>query len=261
METIMRRAISTRIFSSNKWLLSCTFLAVLSACATPQGVKDASKNQLKLLDAMNTAAIALQQGLDDFHSQQKGTIEDWARVQVATDAIEVATKSESNKLTADSLFEADRSTIRPLIYGVTRNFAAETHQFSDLQNKAEGQIATAKDDETRHSLQLIADGLHLSKDRVTLERADWTRALNASGCAERCSTVHSLAVGLLTDETNTAAQIDSDIEILQTQIAIMSQIAHAIDQWLSIDVTLSQAQASQLDTTYESAISTLGKNK
>jgi len=256
-------SVSIQIPAPRTWPLRYVFLVILSitSCATPQGIKDASKNQLKLLDAMNTAAIGLQQGLDEFHSQQNGTIEDWARVQVATDAIEAATRSENGEVTPDSLFVTDRSRIRPLIFGVTRNFDSESQQLTDLQKKTETESTMAKDDGTRQPLQLEASGFALSKDRVTRENAEWATALNASGCGERCSNVHSQALQLLTDETKTAAQIHNDVEILQSQIATMSQIAQATDQWLSIDITLSQAQATQLNTTYKNATAALGKKK
>ena len=90
--------------------------------------------------------------------------------------------------------------------------------------------------------------------------ATFSSTARSSGCQE-CSLIRRQALTLIGEEQITAAYIDLQIEILEHQIAVMSQVASAVDQWLAIDVTLSQQQADQLDKTYKDAIAALDKSK
>ncbi len=233
----------------------------LAGCATPQPVKDASKKQLELLGAMNKAAIGLKQGLDEFHLQQEGTIEDWARVATATAAIESLNKNEKDKeIAADTLFDKDETIVRPLIDGAATDFSRQETDLKVQQDKMQSDSDQAKDPSEKKKLQLIAANLDAMRNAARRRATAFATAIQSSNCQE-CSQVHGQAVALIGDEQKTAAQVDLQMGILQQQIAVMTQIATAVDQWLSIDVTLSQQQADQLDNTYKDGISALEKSK
>jgi hypothetical protein len=233
----------------------------LAACATPQGVKDASKKQLQLLGAMNKAAIGLKQGLDDFHTQQENTIEDWARVATAAAAIDSLTKNEEGKeIAADALFEEDENDIRPLIDAAATDFKGQANSLEALRDQKQSEGDRVTDPEIRKKLQVVAANLGAMRNNARRREAAFSSAAQRSGCQE-CSLVRGQALALIDDERTTAAYVDLHIEILEEQIAVMSQVASAVDQWLAIDVTLSQQQADQLDKTYKDAIAALEKSK
>lgn len=213
------------------------------------------------MEAMNKAAIGLKQGLDDFHSQQKNTIEDWARVETATAAIDSLTKNEEGKeISANGLFEEDADNIRPLIDAAATDFNGQAKSFEALRKQKQTESDQATDREIRTKLQLVAANLAAMRNNAQRRDAAFSSAAQGSGCQE-CSRVRGQALALIGDEQTTAAYVDKQIEILEQQIAVMSQVAAAVDQWLAIDVTLSQQQADQLDKTYKDAIAALEKSK
>jgi hypothetical protein len=233
----------------------------LAACATPQGVKDASKQQLQLLGAMNKAAIGLKQGVDDFHTQQENTIEDWARVATATAAIDSLTKKDEGKeIAADPLFEEYENSIRPYIDAAATDFNQQANSLEALRAQKQSESDRATDPVIRRKLQLVAANLSAMRNNAQRREAAFRGAAQRSGCQE-CSLVRGQALALIGDERTTVAYVDRQIAILEQQIAVMSQVAAAIDQWLAIDVTLSQQQADHLDKTYKDAITALGTAK
>lgn len=271
--------------SSLFFVFAALILALPAGCATPQVVKDASKAQLKLLNAMNGATIGLQQGMDRFHTDQEDTIKDWARIAIATDAIDCLTLPDeacsdkirascgdktpdcmrkvarvcARKISPDTLFDSEEDSIRPFIDAATTDFETQAQTFGGLEQKARIQSSSATDAASKRRLALIADNFHMMLGKVRLNEAKFPQSENET--CPKCAHDRNMALWLLDDEGKTSAEVDLQLQILAQQISVMSQVASAIDQWLSIDVTLSQQQADQLDKTYKDAIGTLGTPK
>jgi hypothetical protein len=226
--------------------LALVSLVICASCATPQAIKDTSKKQLQLLDSINKATISLQQGLDEFHRDQASTIQDWARIEIATQTIEsLSPTGSTTKITPDALFDADKASIQPLVDGVVADIDL---QESDL----DARISKATN-------PLVQSNLQLQKQRLQREKDKWIVA--AKDYCGNCETTRNQALTLLRDEESTSRVVDLHLEILRAQIQVMSQMASAVDTWLGIDVTLTQDQASQLDQAYKDAIAKLGTKK
>ena len=207
---------------------------MLQACATPPEIKAASKNQLELIEALDSAVSDLQSAVARFHREQAELIRIEGRMLIARQAVHDASDLDK-EVTADQFFEHFETNIRPWF---TTDFTETTvrRRIAELDE----QIAT-ETDAIRRAV-LVA-----KRNQLEVEFAD-----PSSKPAGIQSIEGTIAEGIAR-ERNTTERVKEILSILRAQIALMKAMQTRVDSWLSIDVTLTQQQAGELNAAFAAA--------
>ena len=219
-------------------------LAGSAGCVTPIEVKQASKAQLDLLGALDTAAATLQRSLDEFHEANRQRILQDGRIRVARQAIDVAYPEGSKaKVTADALFAGHKKTVQPWIDSAFQGTTLDA-QLHELDLK----------------LQKVTDPA--LRIQLTNQKQDIEKRKQELGTPPEAVQKMAKTVGDALDaETKTADSTDKALQILRAQIALMKALASRVDAWLAIDVAVTQNQADALRSSFDAATKALGGAK
>jgi outer membrane murein-binding lipoprotein Lpp len=216
----------------------------VSGCVSPIEVKQASKAQLDLIAALDSAASDLQQSLGQFHHNLEARTREEGRIWVAKQAIAVAYPETSTKeVTSDDLFKGHKEAVQPWI-----DYAFLSQDIDDTIKRLEDRLQKAKDPAL--------------KIQLTNEIQTWKlRQARLANKPKAVEEIEAMIVDDLNGQAQTASTVDKTIEILRAQIALMKQMAVQIDAWLAIDVTVTQDQADALRQAVSSATGSLGGGK
>jgi outer membrane murein-binding lipoprotein Lpp len=206
-------------------------MMLLAGCATPVEVKTASKAQLSLVEALDTAILDLQQALDQFHSDKEARIKEEGRMLVARQAIDALYPQSQpmKQITADALFESYNANVRPWIDNAL------------LWRDIDDQIASL-------AKQIAGTSNPARKGQLTLDLQDLqeARARIIQNKPNAVAEIEQVILGDLERERQTANSIDQLLEILRAQVAVMKSLATRVDAWLALDVSVSQEQTDSL---------------
>jgi hypothetical protein len=206
-------------------------LMALAGCAAPVEVKTASKAQLEVIEALDSAIVDLSQALDQFHSDKEARIEEEGRMLIARQAI--AALYPKNKpmkqITADALFESYDANVRPWIDNAL------------LWRDIDAEI-------TSLTSQIAGAGDPIRKGQLTLDLQDLqeTRARIVRNKPKPVAAIEEVIAGDLDRERQTANDVNQLLETLRKQIAVMKSLATKVDAWLALDVSVSPEQADSL---------------
>jgi len=206
--------------------------------AIPDGdVLDGSlpKKQLKLIDSLNQATRDLESALAAFHRNNQQLIRNQARVAIARQSIDVALNGEAEKVSADELFVAHESSVRPWI-----DYAFEEAGITKRIEQLKIEMA-ATDEAIEH--------LKIRHELTVLEMEKARLASKPNDVAE----LEAVFSGELEAEQATIETLRKQFAVLHQQIATMKATQTRVDAWLSIDVTVSQEQIDSLTESFRTA--------
>lgn len=214
--------------------------AFLSGCATPSEIKRASRKQLELIGALDDATRTLQQGLNSFHREKEARIRQEGTVLIARQAIDAALKKEPPLYTADEVFKTYKKEIQPWV-----DYAFTQVEIDAEIQRLEGKITKVKDVTLKGALQNDLDDLRLRKATLS-QKPPTVREIEA------------VIQDDITQEKETQKQVNKRLQLLRAQIALMETMATRVDDWLTIDVTITQQQADALKEAFTKAATALG---
>jgi hypothetical protein len=225
-------------------MVAVAALVALGGCVTPIEVKQASKAQLDLITALDSAAADLQQSLAQFNQSIATRIREDGRIRIAAQAIEVAYPQMSNAdVTSDALFKGHEASVQPWIDNalISQDIDATIAQIQDQKKKT-----------TNPALQI-----QLDNEEQDLQK----RKLSLANKPPQVREIEGVIVNNLNSQLKTATEINKVLDILRAQIAVMKQMAARVDAWLAIDVTVTQEQADALRAAFSAAASSVGAGK
>jgi len=214
---------------------------ILAGCATPPEIKTASRAQIELITAVNDATETLNQGLVQFHRDQQARIFDEGRVLIARQAINVAVPDTNSLASADGVFKVSNEKVRPW---VDNAFSGPEIDAAIAQTQA--RLNNATNVFVKGSLQNDLDDLNLLKTSLSQKPAE---------VAQLEAIIQQDAQA----ETETSNRVSATLKLLQAQLGLMKAAAVVIDDWLTIDVTLSQEQTDSLAQAFSEAKAALDK--
>ncbi|HWT77468.1 MAG TPA: hypothetical protein VN648_01545 [Candidatus Methylomirabilis sp.] len=212
-------------------------------CASPSEIKTASRAEIGLISALDDAVGALQTGLAQFHQTQAARIREEGRMLIAQQAIDVAfplTQGNPTRVTADRLFEGQRTAVQPWI-----DYAFQAPDFDAQMERLQKRKAKAAD-------PLLRAALEKQLQDLTVQKADATARK-----PQPVQDIEQIVLDDLAAEAKTAASVSDLLDILRAQIAVMKSMAEKVDAWLAIDVTVNQQQADALRTSLSTATKAL----
>lgn len=212
-----------------------------AGCATPPEVKTASQAQLQLIGALDDATVALSDGLTHFHQDQRARILNEGRVLIAKQAINVAVTDPSAASTADGVFKVSNDKVRPWV-----DNAFVGPQIDDAIAKTLERLNKATDPFLQGSLQSDLDDLKLRKAELSKKPKDVAQ-------------LESIIQDDAKLEDQTSQNVTSVLQMLRAQLGLMKTAAITVDNWLSIDITLSKEQADGLEKAFSDAKTALDK--
>lgn len=230
------------------FVLTVAIVIVGSGCATPPAIKTASKTQCELIGELDQSIQALNNGLIQFEEDNQDQIRQVGRVLIARQAINVIQESggmptTNGMITVDDLFKTSNTSIRPFV----------DYAFSDadlknaIQQKAEAMNAATNG---------VIKGI-LSEDLDELKLQQSTLARKPPAVAE--------LEGILQDEIakhqETEKSVKAILEMVRAQTGLMKVVATTIDAWLEKDVTITKAQADNLETAILNGQKAIGGGK
>ncbi len=225
------------------YAFSLAAIAVLhSGCATPSEIKTASHAQLELLRALDDSTLALQEGLSQYHGGEGVRIRQEGRMLIARQAINVAA-TDTNAATADGLFETSNKKVRPWVdYAFAEpDIDAAIKKTADRQNQTTNSLL-------KLSLQNDLEDLQLLKAALSQKPKD-------------VQEIEAIILSDLNQEKKASEDVSNSLRLLKAQVALMKAMATTIDNWLTIDVTVTQAQADALKKAFSEAQGALGGGK
>ena len=216
-------------------------ILILQACATPPEIKTVSKSQLELIDALDSAVSDLQSAVARFHREQADLIRIEGRMLIAQQAIDEATQLDK-EITADQFFKHFETNVRPWY---TTDFGESTVQsrLDELNKQIE-----SESDEVRKATLVT---------RRNMLEFDLAEPLNKPAGVKSIENTIREGIGR---EQDTARNVTESLRLLRAQIALMKAMQTNVDTWLSIDVTLSDKQARELNEAFVEARAALKKD-
>lgn len=210
-------------------------LILFQGCATPIEIKKASMAQMELIDSVDSAVMNVQTALDQFHRDKQKRITEEGRMLIARNAINVASSKSNSMVTADQLFNTYKSKIEPWVDNAFKEpFIDE--RITDLEKK----IKAASDPLLKVAMQNDIDDLKLLKSNLKKK-------------PKPVKEIESIIIEDLNNEKKTAEHNREMLEILRGQVALMKAMHGKVDDWLSIDITVTQDQADALKDSFNSA--------
>jgi hypothetical protein len=220
------------------------FCAFVTGCATPSEVKQASKLQLELIDSLDASAVGLQTGLNQHFAASRALMLEEGRILLAQQAIDqVIADKGNNVITADELFTTFKADIEPYITDAFTAPDLEAVISRRLQKRAELKDRLREPsltDAEKSRLTAQIDFLSLDINDLKLRQAR---------LAQKPESVQALEQLIQADIAKVDATEDTvskRIKLLREQIALMKLLAESVDEWLVIDITISQEQADAL---------------
>jgi hypothetical protein len=220
-------------------------LLVLPGCATPSSIKTASKTQCELIGELDQSIQALKNGLAKFHEDNQEQIRNVGRVQIAKQAIDTImedSKSAEQTITVDSLYEISNNQIRPFV----------DYAFFDSDiDKAIDQVKNDLKDATgikKNLLETKLNSLNLS-----------TAQLHSKPKA--VANLENTLQEEITKQGETENKVKHILDMVRGQVGLMKVMANTVDAWLAVDVTVTKAQADNLESSVVAAQKALGGGK
>lgn len=222
------------------YLIIPVFL-LLGGCATPPEVKIASRGQLELIGALDDATVALNEGITHFHEDQRTRIFDEGRILIARVAINAAVADANAAATADGTFKVAKEKVRPWI-----DNAFSGPVIDAAIAKTQARLSVAIDPFVLGGLQNDLDDLKLLKATLSHKPQDIAR-------------LEAIIQSDADLETITSEHVANILRILRAQIDLMKTSSITVDNWLTIDITLSKQQADSLEKAFSDAKTALDK--
>jgi len=210
--------------------VTCLFLA---GCATPSAIKTASKAQCELIGELDQSLQSLECGLVQFHEDSQEQIRQVGHVLIAKQAINAIVEAggvpttTNGTTTVDTLFENSNTKIRPFVDNAFFD-AGRITQLTEAMN------ATTND--VLRNL-LLAKVNALKRKRADLSAKPPAVADLESKMEEEIATLQK-----------TERDIQAILDVVRAQASLMKVVATTIDAWLDQDVTITKAQADNLET-------------
>lgn len=221
-------------FSATRTMIAAVAIA-LGGCVTPIEVKTASKKQLELIDSLDQATRDLESALATFHRNNQQLIRNQARVAIARQSIDVALNGATEKVTADELFEAHKSSVRPWI-----DYSFEEVVITKRIEQLKTKMAATNEAIERLKIRNELTGLEAQKARLASKPND-------------VADLEAVFSDELEAEQATIEALRKQFAVLRQQIATMKATQTRVDAWLSIDVAVSQEQIDSLTESFRAA--------
>lgn len=215
-------------------------LGFLAGCATPPEIKASSKKQLELIDSLDKAVQGLDRSLTKFHQEKQALIREEGLVLLARQAIDVVIKGKEGSATADEVFDASNKDVRPWLDNAFR-----IGDINSQIKKLEKRIEEVQDQDVKGALDNELQDLQLLKDRLESDKPQEVRDIEIRIEDD------------LKNEQATTKDVSRKLEILRLQIGLMKTMVKTVDDWLAIDVTVSQEQIEALKNQLSKATSVL----
>ncbi len=201
---------------------------LLYGCATPIDIKNASKAQMELIDSVDSAVADMQVALDQFHRDKEARILEEGRMLIAQQAIDVAVSNKAAEVTADELYDKYKDEIQPWV-----DYAFISSDIDKQIEAIQRKIDNSDDPVLKNVLISDYDDLRDLK-------------LQLAGKPEDVAELEKIIQEDLENERETAKNNRKMLEILRAQLTTMKVMHSKVDEWLSIDVTVTQDQADAL---------------
>ncbi len=218
-----------------------SLVLLLMGCSTPAEIKTASRAQIELIAALDDATLALRDGLIQFHQDQGVRIRDEGRVLIARQAINIAAADTNATATADGVFKTSNEKVRPWV-----DNAFTGPQIDAALATTQARLNKVTDPFLQGSLQNDLDDLHLIQAILSKKPKD----------IQQLEAIIQDDLGL---ENQTSERVTKILQILRGQIGLIKTSATTIDNWLTIDITLSKEQANSLEKAFSDAKTALDK--
>ena len=239
----MRLQCPIAVLAMGIWLMT-------SGCATPPVIKTASKTQCELIGELDQSVQALENGLVQFHEDNQEQIRQVGRVLIAQQAINVIMEPPNNGIpttngatTVDALLETSNTRIRPFV----------DYAFSDAELQDE--IAQVTGEMNAATNAIARALLHTKLESLTLKQAQLSNKPPAVAQLE------GVLEGEIAKQEQTEQEVKQILDVVRAQAGLMKVMATTVDSWLALDVTVTQAQADNLETAVVNAQKALGGGK
>jgi hypothetical protein len=217
-------------------LVIASSLLLLAGCATPPAIKTASKTQCELIGELDQSLQALKGGLAQFEEDNQEQIRQVGRVLIAKQAINVIKESggiatTNGMLGVDDLFKTSNDRVRPFV----------DYAFLDAElTNAIAQKTKAMNAESNPILKnlLLVDLNELKLRQATL----------IENRPKDVTALEDILQNEISAHEKTEQTLKTLLETVRAQTGLMKVIATTIDAWLQQDVTVTKAQADNLET-------------
>lgn len=215
---------------------------LMQGCVTPIEIKQASKAQIELINAVDEAVVNLQTALNQFHNQKEARILEEGRMQIAQQAIDVSiSQTGTVTATADELFKYYNKNIQPYI-----DYAFDIGLIDAEVKILNDKISKESDPVKKGLLQMRAQDLDVVKAKFA-KKDDEIVKLEESIMKNR------------NNEVDTAKDVYNNLNILRGQVAFMKMMHGKVDAWLAIDISPTQEQVDKLKESVTTAINKIKK--
>jgi len=208
---------------------------LLQGCATPIEIKNASKAQMELINSVDSAVSDLQAALNQFHRDKQVHILEEGRMLIARQAIDVAISNDKAEVTAAQLYDIYTKQIQPWV-----DYAFSSSSIDERITALQKRINATSDPVLKVAMTLDLEDLQVLQ-------------ANLQNKPQRVKELEAIIQNDLDKEIETARQNRKMLEILRAQVALMKAMHGKVDDWLTIDVTVTQKQADALKNAYSSA--------
>lgn len=206
-------------------------IATLTGCKTPSEIKTASSKQIELIAAARDAAGDLQKGLDRFHRETEQTTLQEGRILIARAAINEASKKGHAGVTADKLFEISNKEVRPWVDNAFAE-AGIKQTIEELQKRFDSTTNPL----VKGSLQNDLDDLKMTEAFL-------------AGKPKEIKALEDILQTEMNGDASQRERLGKVLQMLEAQLDVMGVLAKTVDDWLAVDVTISQDQMDALEKT------------
>jgi uncharacterized protein YjgD (DUF1641 family) len=162
-------------------------------------------------------------------------------MKLARQAITAAAADPQALATADQVFDTSIKQVRVYI-----DDAFVLEEIEEAVKETEAVLHKAEDQITR---QMLEENLKDLKDRM--------EKLKGRQVPKNIKDVEDRTAKAIAAQRKDAQELTSLLEILRSQIAIIKATSRVIDDWLSMDVTVSKEQFDRLEKAYDEAVKAL----
>lgn len=208
---------------------------LLQGCATPIEIKNASKAQMELINSVDSAVTDLQAALSHFHRDKQAHILEEGRMLIARQAIDVTISNGKAKVTAAQLYDTYTKQIQPWV-----DYAFSSSSIDERITALQKRINATSDPVLKVAMTLDLEDLQVLQ-------------ANLQNKPQGVKELEAIIQNDLDKEIETARQNHKMLKILRAQVALMKAMHGKVDDWLAIDVTVTQKQADALKDAYSSA--------
>ena len=241
--------------------------ALAGGCASPPDVKQASARQLELLAELDRAVRAFEEGRLAELESGEGQMLEVGRVRVARAAIAAAAPNERDVGRADDVFDVQRAQVALWIdHAMEEQVIADAlSRYTKELQECDAELATLaalQGPEADAAAAKVA-ALKVRRSVIEANRQDWDdrrisfgEELKDSGMSKPPGVrgAEDEAIEGRQSSRRVRLLVLRELTFLREQIGLMTSFAGTVDQWLGIDVTVSQEQADELRASLLGAI-------